>query len=430
MNTPEYLATATNPLTQILLTTVNEILQDVARRIAKAGRLTATAEYQLNRLADMRAFETNYKAIIAQLTNKAPEEIDRLFVEASEQAYVYDKRLFDVKGIPFVPYKDNLYLQQLTKAAAEQTKAAFLNFTQSMGFIDTDGKVMGAKEYYTEVLDSTVFQIATGGKDYQSVIKQAVKKMVDGGLRVVDYESGHKDKIDVATRRAALTGVRQIADKISADNAKKLGTTIFEISYHDGFRPSHGWGGLRYDTAGARYPVLADIEAKNGGGHLGEWNCRHSEFPTFEFIEPKYSPEKLAEMNAKNAETKEYKYNDRNGVEQVKHLTLRDQLDKQRDMERQMRKVRASAVSFKAAELDADYLMAKGRYYAMRDEYKKFSDKMGIDTQFERVYIDGLGRTLSQKDVWDAKKGLNTDVNSGNIKYVTFANDKKLEKNI
>lgn len=423
---PEFYETAGNPLSKLINSTENWIIQDIARRISKTTQLTETAEYQLTRLADIQEIDTQYKTELARLTQLTELEIDHLYEEASTQAHVYDSRLFEAKGIPFIPYAENAYLQQLMAGISAQTKQEFRNLSRTMGFIGKNGQALPPRDFFIETLDDTVFQIATGVRDYNSAIREAVKTMTQGQLidgqrvggGIVNYISGRNERIDSVMRRNVISGVKQISHEISHRNAQQLGLTTFEISFHDGFRPSHGWGGLRYDTTGVYYPTSEQLFAENGGGTLDDANCRHDVYGVLPEMPPVYTAEQLKEMNAKNAETKTYittwgtsrrdpdnpdKWLFRMGDKRVMELTYRDQLDRQREMERQMRTTRRTAVGYREARLrthkDEDgntvigaYEAERARYYTQRAEYKAFSRKMGIDEQFERVYLDMIGR--------------------------------------
>lgn len=49
--------------------------------------------------------------------------------------------------------------------------------------------------------------------DYKTAVKQAVDSLADD-MPMVTYPSGHKDSIEVAARRAVLTGVNQTAGRL------------------------------------------------------------------------------------------------------------------------------------------------------------------------------------------------------------------------
>lgn len=141
------------------------------------------------------------------------------------------------------------------------------------------------------------------------------------------------------------------------------------------------------------YPDFVQSTGYGDVAGLSGANCRHS-FGAFlpGISQLPISAEEFAEMERKEKETKHYKWTDSRGVKHENDFTLREALDRQREMERQMRYTRAAAKGMKAAGQDEEYTALKARYRHQRAEYKRFSESMGIITQFERVYVDGLGR--------------------------------------
>jgi len=140
----------------------------------------------------------------------------------------------------------------------------------------------------------------------------------------------------------------------------------------------------------------SDFETETGWGDilgLGGVNCRHSWGNYFPGISiPPPSEEELAEQHKRDTKTKHYKRKDSRGVERERDFTLRDALDRQRDLERQMKDTRKQAVAMKTAEQTGEYTALKARYQVQSAEYKRFSEAMGIVEQRERIYMDGLGQ--------------------------------------
>ena len=93
--------------------------------------------------------------------------------------------------------------------------------------------------FYRSALDNAVLDIQSGGFDYGTVLKRTVSRMTNSGLRWIDYDSGVHSRVDVAARRAVMTGFRQVQGKINEQVAADLGTNTYEVSYHVGARPSH-----------------------------------------------------------------------------------------------------------------------------------------------------------------------------------------------
>ncbi len=89
--------------------------------------------------------------------------------------------------------------------------------------------------------------IVSGAFDYNSVLRRVVAQLTNSGLRQIDYASGHANRVDVAARRAVMTGITQLTGEISDMNAATLGTNYFEVAWHAGARPTHQvWQGKVY----------------------------------------------------------------------------------------------------------------------------------------------------------------------------------------
>lgn len=100
---------------------------------------------------------------------------------------------------------------------------------------------------YGRSLDKGMMDITSGMFDYNTVLKRTVKEMTNSGLRFIDYSSGWHNRVEVAARRAIMTGFNQVVAQVNESNAEKLGTEYFEISYHTGARPTHQtWQGRVY----------------------------------------------------------------------------------------------------------------------------------------------------------------------------------------
>ena len=67
--------------------------------------------------------------------------------------------------------------------------------------------------------------MSTGAFDYKTAVKQAVDSLADD-MPMVTYPSGHKDSIEVAARRAVLTGVNQTTGKLQVARMDEMGCGI------------------------------------------------------------------------------------------------------------------------------------------------------------------------------------------------------------
>lgn len=378
----------------------NEIMKDVVRRIQKTGNITSTADWQLQRYMILGHSTEDVENIVRSAVGGDYVDTFRLYDEVIEQEYVRSKEMYEQVNAFFVPYEQNLELQQLTNALIQQSNDELFNITKSMGFMVDMGNGRKAftplSEYYNDYLDNAVLEMASGAFDYNTLIRKVVGQMTASGLRSVDYASGHSNRVDVAARRALLTGMGQLTGHISDRNGAALGTDYFEIDWHPGSRPDHAaWQGRVW----SKQELITVCGLGTGPGLLG-WNCRHTYYPFIKGVSQRaYSDQRLAEMDRKEAQTKTFRGKEYNTYQATQ---------KQRSMETAMRAQRQKVQLLQQGKADPDDIInAKCKYQAQMDEYKEFSKKFNLPEQRERIYADLRGRVApSQRTYkeWQAEQ--------------------------
>lgn len=176
------------------------------------------------------------------------EKLDALFedVVARNQAY-YE----EVVTLAKVSEPQKYVEHEEIWAIYEQTKGELRNLTQSMGFMVRSGRhmtMLPPAKSYQWALDSSLLQVESGAISYNQAISGAVRQLADSGLCVaydkdgnllknhVQYERGWHNHIDVAVRRAVLTGVNQINQKYREQSMDYLETDLIEVTAHLGAR--------------------------------------------------------------------------------------------------------------------------------------------------------------------------------------------------
>lgn len=397
----EYQSILQNGIEKKYLILEEEIEKDIVRRIQKAGKITSAADWQIQRYMVLGHSTEDVENIIRQAVGNDWADTFRLYDEVVEREYVRSKAIYEQVNAHFVPYEQNYELQQITNALIQQSNDELFNISRSLGFMVDLGN--GQKvftplsEIYNGYLDNAITMMASGAFDYNTMIRRVVGDMAASGLRTVDYASGRSNRVDVAVRRALLTGMGQLAGQISRMNGQALGTDKYEVDWHPGARPEHAvWQGRVWS-----YQQLVNICGLGSGPGLLGWNCRHSYYPFIEGVSVRnYSDEWLEEMDRKEAEKISYRGRKYNAYEVAQ---------KQRRMETAMRAQRQKAQLLQQAGADKDeVIIAKCRYQAMLDEYKEFSRKFNLPEQRERIYADLRGRVAPSQRTYQKWKAEQT----------------------
>ncbi|MCM1439820.1 MAG: PBECR2 nuclease fold domain-containing protein [Roseburia sp.] len=377
-----------------------EIMSDVVRRIQKAGKITSTADWQLQRYMVLGHSTEDVENIVRSAVGGDYVDTFRLYDEVIETEYVRSKAMYEQVNAHFTPYEQNYELQQLTSALIQQSNDELFNISKSLGFMVDMGN--GRKvftplsEIYSGYLDNAITMMASGAYDYNTLIRKVVGQMTASGLRTVDYASGHSNRVDVAVRRALLTGMGQLTGRISDMNGQNLGTDQFEVDWHPGARPDHAvWQGRVW-----RKEQLYSVCGLGTGPGLLGWNCRHSYYPFIPGVSVRnYSDDWLEAKAREEAEKKPFR---------GKEYNLYEATQKQRQMETAMRAQREKVKLLQQANADKDDIInAKCKYQAQLDEYAAFSKKFNLPEQRERIYYDLRGRVApSQRTYkkWQAEQ--------------------------
>lgn len=360
------------------------ILQDIARRIKKVGEITSTADWQINRLRILGYSSEDIEREIKKTLDASYPEMFELYDKVIDWEYVRNKDIYEQINAEFIPYEENRQLQQITDAIIQQCLEDLENVTKSLGFyLDYNGRkiLTPLSQVYTNYLDNACFDIVTGAFDYGSVLRRVVTQLTNSGLRKIEYGSGYASRVEVAARRAVMTGVANLTGEIADYNAKKLGTEYFEVEWHAGARPTHAvWQGQVW-TKEQLYSVcgLGTVT-----GLLGA-NCYHTYYPFFPGIsERNWSDDWLEEQNRKESKPKEFR---------GKEYALYEAKQRQRQMETAMRAQREKVKMLQNGGADRqEVMLQKAKYQGQLNEYAAFSRKMGLKEERERIYLDMRGK--------------------------------------
>lgn len=380
---PELLDAMPEELAELYRGLEDTLLTEICSRLKLRDELN---EVTVQDIKALRSHGINLKEIekaIRKTSGISETKLNKLFDNVVERNQKYYTELIDLAHIT---QPETLVSIEDTWAIYEQTKQTLRNITRSMGFLVDAGRTMlPTAKAYQWALDAATLKVESGAISYGQAIKDAVRELASGGLRVVDYESGHRDHVDVAARRAVMTGVSQLCSKYTEQSAEYLETPYFEVSAHAGARDKPGpspwsshkdWQGKVYSTrSGDIYPNIYEVCGLGAVDGLEGANCRHRRNVWVEGVsERTYTDEQLAHIDDGLGCTFE-----------GKTYTAYEATQEQRKVERTIRKLKREKTAYNAAGLTDEEQAVNIKLRRLNAKYKAFSKAAGLPEQRERM---------------------------------------------
>lgn len=380
---PEVLDALPEELAELYRALEDTLLDEICSRLKLADQLNEVTVQDIQALRSHGIDLKNIEEAISKTAGVSKQKLNSLLNDVVERNQKYYTELIDLAHIT---QPETLVDTATVDAIKRQTHDTFRNLTASMGFL-VGNTMLNPARAYQWALDNAEMQIQSGAISYNQAIKTAVKQLADSGLKVVDYESGHRDQIDVAARRAVMTGVNQICAKYTEQSAEYLETPYFEVSAHAGARDIPGkspwsshkaWQGLVYSTrSNDIYPSIYEVCGLGAIDGLEGANCRHRRNVWVEGVsERTYTDEQLEHID------------DDLGCEfDGKKYTAYEATQMQRRVEREARKLKREKAVYKAAGLHEDETAVNIRLRRLNAKYKAFSAAAGLPEQRERMKV-------------------------------------------
>lgn len=350
------------------------LLRDIVRRVRGAGGITSTAEYQIYRAEQLGLAEKAIKAAIAEQLKISDAAIDMLFEELKDETVLFE---------------ENAELRQLVEAYGTVSKKASAADYEGLWVPGPDGKLYTVKEAYGKIMDFAWMQTATGTYDFQTAVREATKKLLERGLRVIPGKDGRSYRLEYAVRSYITNRMGEMFNAVNQMNYDAIGADGWEISAHPAPAPDHAlYQGRQYSKE--EYDRINNSLARK----FGWWNCRHLVYPIRLGVSPRaYSDEQLQKYLDDNEKGVWY-----NG----QHYTLSGARDRKRQLESLISQTKYDIL---AAEGDEQLLKERQiRLQNQRREYERFCRETGQEPENWRTMVAAFGRSEASKAAWAARK--------------------------
>ena len=412
--TPEVLDALPEELAELFRSLEDTLLEEICSRLKQSGELNEVTVQSIRTLRSHGIALDEIERAIQETAGIGQEKLDQILDGVVARNQRYYREVIDLSG---VTAPGTLVDDALVEAIRRQAQEGLRNITGSMGFLVDGGRtVIAPGRAYQWALDNAALEVQSGAVSYNQAIRNAVRQLADSGIKTVNYESGRRDQVDVAIRRAVMTGVHQLCARYTEQSAEYLKTDYFEVSAHTGARDTgvgwqnhKAWQGRVYSVRAAdRYPDIYEVCGLGQVDGLEGANCRHIRTAFVDGVmERTYADEELAHIDDGHDVTFE-----------GRHYTAYEATQKQRQIERTVRRYRREKTAFESAGLSEDAQAAGVRIRRLQAQYRAFSKAAGLPEQRERMrvtYTDAVSRQRASvlKIQRDAEAPIRQAIRSG-----------------
>lgn len=365
MLSPRYLDGLADELTEIYSQLESEILQDMARRIARLGKITDATKWQAQMLIELGGLKKTINKILAKYDKIIAQQVKDTVTAALEASTKNDNRIFkEATGRTVSTPNAQQMLSTIQKCHSDLAR-----LTQTTAATTQTEFVQQANRVYMNV--------QSGAFDYDSSMKSASDELAKRGITAVQYENGRPvtRTIESAVRMNILTSVNQTAANQTMNNCETLECDLVETSAHIGARPEHEeWQGQIFSRSGTnkKYRPFSVCGLGSVTGICGI-NCKHSFYPYFEGMENHYTEKELDKMADEKVT---FNNKDMTRYEGEQYL---------RGIERNIRRYKRQALTQEAAGVDNTRARRKiGEWQAAARDFTK---QTGIARDSAREYV-------------------------------------------
>lgn len=370
-------------------------LQKIGESIKKIGTLSPSKAQELGQILK---YGGNFDKIVerlARITELNVRDIYEIFEEVAKNDYVFAKQFYDYKGVKYIPYEQNIALQNQVKALARITANEYVNFSNTLAFTKrVNGRVVytDLARTYQDTLDKAILSIAQGKSTFDEQMYSTIKELASSGLKTVDYANGRSIRLDSSVRQHLKGALRNLHNETQAVFGKEFGSDGVEISVHINPAPDHAevqgrqfskeeFAKFQNDQYAVDYTGKSFAPEHDGHDRrsISKYNCYHY---TFDIVlgvsKPNYSEEELKQINDDNNKGFEL---------DGEHYTNYEGTQLQRKLETEIRKQKDIQIMAKASGNKELVQESQQKITQLTRKYKQLSDISGLPTKIERMRV-------------------------------------------
>lgn len=374
-------------------------LQKIGESIKKIGTLSPSKAQQLGQILK---YGGNFDKIIeklAKITELNVKDIYEIFEKVAKSDYAFAKQFYDYKGVKYIPYEQNIALQNQVKALARITANEYVNLSNTLAFTKrVNGRVVytDLARTYQDTLDKAILSVAQGKNTFDEQMYSTIKELASSGLKTVDYASGRSVRLDSSVRQHLKGALRNLHNETQAIFGEEFGADMIEISVHEHPAPDHYMQGKQmmieeYEKMQNHLP-FKDLQGnvyEPLDRPISELNCYHYVFYGVAGVsKPNYTDEELNNIlkeNEKGIELDGQKY------------TIYEMSQIQRSLETSIRKQKDLQIIGRASGNKEIVENAQRKITELTNKYKQVSDISGLPYKRDRLRVSNYKRVNPNK---------------------------------
>lgn len=372
------------------------VIDKIAKRLRDVGELRPSDINKMKILANMGADIREMNKEIARMSNMQVGDIKTVIKKVALESYKDAKPFYDYRHRSYVPFNKNIKLQKIVNAVGNRTAKTYINLSNSKatGFLisePSNPKQLRFKtidKTYQQVIDKAIQAAQSGVVDTRTAINNAVKELLNSGVRRLYWNGGYTQRLDTAVRRNVLEGIRAINQEIQDEAGRQFGADGKELSAHPNSAPDHEpfqghiFTNKEWDKLQSSEDFI-DIDGNHFAGVnrvIGMWNCYHVAYSIVIGAKPRrYTQEQLNKLISDNKQGRTLK--------DGKHLSMYECTQMQRKLETRIRYAKEEQIAMRTLNDREAIRNARAKVVQLTNEYEIFSKNCGLPIKKDRISV-------------------------------------------
>lgn len=366
---------AITPLINMYEKIENELLIEIASHFSINEEFLNSDYWRVQKLQEMGLFNEKVIEFIAKYSNKTKKQVFQALNQIGIDTLNLDhlNKLFEDEVLTINPNKllDNYTIKNIINTSFNEVSNRFIQMSSQIA--------ESTRNAYLNVVEEAYLKTSMGTHSYQEAIRSSLDDLSNKGLRVLTYsvtdDEGnivglrHYD-VESTARREILTASRQLSNNINLEVANELDCEYLYLSEHIKCRPQH------FDWQGTIIKKEDLIKVTDYGSitGLGGINCAH-------YAEPYFGDARGNDLKTISLEEATEQYN----------LS-----QKQRYLERGIRKWKRKAQMFKASDNIDDYNKCVRKVNEWQVRNKEFTEIYDLKRDYSREYVSSYKEKVVQ----------------------------------